>query len=51
LPDVEVNGGSGDVGFAFFQELLCGVVFSSSQFWLYLFFACEADFALFVLAV
>ena len=51
LPDVEVNGGSGDVGFVFFQGLLCGVVFSSSQFWLYLFLACEADFALFVLAV
>ena len=29
----------------------CCVVFSSSQFWLYLFLACEAAFALFVLAV
>lgn len=51
LPGVEVNGGSGDVGFVFFRGLLCGVVFSSSRFWLYLFLACEADFVLFVLAV
>ena len=29
----------------------CGVVFSSSRFWLCLFLACEADFVLFVLAV
>ena len=34
-----------------FGDLLCGVVFSSSRFWLYLFLACEAGFALFVLAV